>query len=457
MEDEAVSGGSAATDSQTALRHAIDRMHALAEESYYYHCSWQTSAQQVASLRKEAAALHENIVTLHENVVALHENVAALRAQWDALTSRRSFRLWQRLDAMRVSLAPRGSLRERIGVAGLRTAWNVVEGAARGWRVLTGRKSADGEKLSAAPPPAPDATPPLDPAPAPCEVVHVEESPAAECIAPADLTYAPLQWQLGTEAPPDDTALQLVVLSANHRAGSTLLQRICNARKETLIWGEHGGALRYFAGVFRSVAYCAWAGTRERDEYFRQGENPNLWIGIMCPDLDYARRAVVEAARAFLATFYAQYREGHDLVGFKEVLYGRPEIELLRRCYPKAHLLFLVRHPLNAWKSTPRHWWYPTLERWMDQWNQAVLCFQEFAAGDDRCHLIRYEDILAREPRTMAVLRETARLSTEQIESVLASKIRGHSETPTTTESEKAAILEHCRDAMQSLGYLESS
>ena len=98
-----------------------------------------------------------------------------------------------------------------------------------------------------------------------------------------DQTYEPRRWRLREKSPPAAAALNLIILSANHRAGSTLLQRICNARKGTLIWGEHGGALRYFSEIYASAGYFAVAGAQERDDYFRQDENPNLWIASMSP------------------------------------------------------------------------------------------------------------------------------------------------------------------------------
>jgi len=174
----------------------------------------------------------------------------------------------------------------------------------------------------------------------------------------------------------------------------------------------------------------------------------------MCPDLQRVRQAVVDSARSFLATLYGQYRDNHDILGFKEVLYGRREIELLRQCYPNAHLLLLTRNPVHTWKSTPRHWWWVSLDQWIKKWNEAAECFQEFAAADPHCHLIRYEDLIARTPETMAILQDVAQVTPKQIDSVLACRLRGHSESPTMTSEEEGSILANCRESMESLGYL---
>ena len=201
-----------------------------------------------------------------------------------------------------------------------------------------------------------------------------------------------------------------------------------------------------------TAAYFALAGAQERNDYFRQDENPNLWTASMCPELGYVQQAVVNSVRAFLATLYEQYREDHDILGFKEVQYDHGEIQLLRRCFPEAHLLLLVRNPLNTWKSTPRDWWYLSLEQWTARWNQIAGCFHGAAAADARCHLIRYEDLIRQDERTLAVLAEVAKVSREQVASVLTHKIG--SINAGLSEAETNTITENCRDLMEAFGYL---
>ena len=189
----------------------------------------------------------------------------------------------------------------------------------------------------------------------------------------------------------------------------------------------------------------------QRNGYFGEGEDANMWIANMCPELGHVQQAVVDSARSFLQVMYGQYRENHDIVGFKEVRYGRAEIELLRACYPEAHFLLLVRNPLNTWNSTPRDW-YESVEDWTAEWNESVMWFQIFAQIDSRCHLIRYEDLIRQEPATMAMLTETAQVSLEQAQSVLAHKLG--SIHAGLSESEKDSICDLCREQMEALGYL---
>jgi len=249
----------------------------------------------------------------------------------------------------------------------------------------------------------------------------------------------------------DDGLINLIILSAVHRSGSTLLQRICNARKGTLIWGEHDGIITQFAQIYVKTAYFSTTAHVERIEYFRHKEDPNLWIGNMCPDLKYLQLAVVHSTRAFLNALYGQYRESHDIIGFKEVRYGSQELELLRQCYPKAEILLLVRHPCNTWRSTTRDW-YPSLDAWIDIWNDRVRSHLQFAKTDAHCHMIRYEDVVAKESKTMEILTDVAKVSGAQIDNVLAHKLG--SKNFGIEDYQQQLILQRCREPMQALGYI---
>ncbi len=267
----------------------------------------------------------------------------------------------------------------------------------------------------------------------------------------ANIPYSPLSWRIGKESTADSRFISLIILAANHRAGSTLLQRICNSREKTLIWGEHNSLLRHFVDIHDDAVRFEKVGGEERDAFFKQNENPNLWTASMCPESEYAQRAVVASARAFLRAFYSQYRENRDIIGFKEVQYERSELELLRKCYPEANVLLLVRNPLNTWKSTPPGW-YPSLDDWIEKWNGRVNCFLDFAAGDPNCHLLRYEDLIRRDGKTMEIVGDTAKISRKQIKMVLAKKIGGKKSK--LEKADKKTIVDRCRAEMEALRYV---
>jgi hypothetical protein len=259
-----------------------------------------------------------------------------------------------------------------------------------------------------------------------------------------------LNWRLEDGASPEPHPLNLIILSANHRTGSTLLQRICNARKGTLIWGEQGSLLTHFVNIYNSVVRTSLFGRQEREDYFSQGENPNLWIANMCPEIEYAQSGLIRSIRTFYGAFFAAYRNTHDILGFKEVQYGREELELLCVCYPKAQFLLLIRNPLDTWRSTPREW-YPSLDYWIDKWIEKVQCFMEFNQKRSNCHLLRYEDLLLKKRTTISILHKVAKISHEQFSSVL--KHKTGSSRKEISESDREAILERCCDTMKAVGY----
>jgi hypothetical protein len=254
----------------------------------------------------------------------------------------------------------------------------------------------------------------------------------------------------GKQATAEEQAIQLVVLSPVPRSGSTLLQRICNARKGTLVWGEHNAVLSHFTRMLKNAQRFDAVGKQQREDFFASGEDPNLWIANLCPDPEHFERTVVASARILLNRLYDQYRESHNLIGFKEVRYGLAEAELLRKCYPTAKMLLLVRHPCNTWNSTPREW-YPRLDEWIALWNRNAQAFQFLDASDENCHLIRYEDLVKREPATLKTISDTARLTNEQILDVLACKLGSRHQG--LSEEERRTINEQCQEVMAMLGY----
>src|SRR3972149_1198387 len=100
--------------------------------------------------------------------------------------------------------------------------------------------------------------------------------------------------------------IDLIISGATHRSGSTLLQRIFNARKKTLIWGEHVGCLTDFCKTYDKIKYFSERYKRQREIYFSSGENPNYWNPNMTPDVSYLESAMINCVKTFFDTLYAQ-------------------------------------------------------------------------------------------------------------------------------------------------------
>jgi hypothetical protein len=412
------------------------------------------------------------IARLRAEIAALQVESAVQRANLANISSRPSVRFLDELCHMQELLMPRGSRRSRIGAACHWTADCLFSGALsviEAGRTCVHKFRALRNPNPASPDPGvrPDlclskngTVPFTVPAAEATTAVASSSSDASQpssesnAVDPLRPPYRPLTWRLKDEDGADARFLSLMILSAGQRAGSTLLQRICNARKGTLIWGEHGGLLRHFAPIYAHASYFALSGAEERDAYFRRAEDPNLWIASMSPELDFVHQAIADSARALMRTMYGQYSESKDVIGFKEVRYRDSEAELLLKCYPEARFFLLIRNPLSCWKSMPPEWGW-TVDQWGQEWNAFVQSFQTLASAHTRCRLIRYEDLVRQDPQTMATLAEVAQVSERQVQGVLANKIGSTADRRSTdiTDADRDVILGHCRKGMDSLGY----
>jgi len=410
-----------------------------------------------------ALVLQAQLAEIEVQNLHLKIEVEALRAATDS----RGFRILMKLYGVRLLLMPKGSWREYLGVGSLVALSYagqklIATARALAYRLKLARRaprSSESVVISFTAPASPEAATSLCPR-------HDTLSVATPVVAAATgasyypdddvrnsfatVPYIPLSWQVKAAPPSDNPFINLIVLSAVGRSGSTLLQRICNSRKGTLIWGEHQGVIGHFAEIYKRIADTSMRCSKEREQYFTRGEVPNLWIANLMPELDYAKQATVESVRALLNTLYGQYSGSHDIVGFKEVSYGRADVELLRKCYPEADILLLVRHPCNTWNSTPREW-FASAAAFADCWTARVEDFSVLAKSDPKCRLIRHEDVVAQENRTVDILIDVAKVSREQISAVLAHKIG--SSHKGIDDAERRTILDRCREQMESLGY----
>lgn len=247
--------------------------------------------------------------------------------------------------------------------------------------------------------------------------------------------------------------MDLIISAATHRTGSTLLQRMFNARDKTLIWGENGGCLSNFCGVFENANH--YAGLRHRNAYFNNNEDPNQWIACMTPPQNEVEAAMIETVKAFHEGLYVKnYSDKHDLIGYKEVRYGKRELNLLRKCYPNCTVLLLVRNPVDVWKSLSprgRKELYGTVQNFAKAWNQRTKDYLDLSQTDPKMHLLRYEDINTRQTETLDLIKKLGRLEDQDIKRVLDKKINSSSTAlPLQTEM---FIIKRCKKYMKALEY----
>ncbi|HET7579655.1 MAG TPA: sulfotransferase [Bacillales bacterium] len=249
--------------------------------------------------------------------------------------------------------------------------------------------------------------------------------------------------------------MDLLISSATHRSGSTLIQRIFNARARTLIWGENGGCLTDYCHIYNNALHYSETFKDVRNAYFNEGQNPNQWIACMTPRPEILRKAVIQSIKTLNDQLYVdEHRDAFDMIGYKEVRYGKEELELFRECYPGCPVILLIRHPVSVWKSvSPRakKERYGSFQGFSELWTNRVEEYLDLSAKDPDMHLIKYEDVIAKETKTLDLIKSIGSLKDDEIEKVLA--VRVSSSSKPIHRGVNKGILKLCENTMIKAGY----
>ncbi|RST76318.1 hypothetical protein D4T97_005975 [Siminovitchia acidinfaciens] len=249
--------------------------------------------------------------------------------------------------------------------------------------------------------------------------------------------------------------MDIVISAATQRSGSTMLQRIFNAREKTLIWGENGGCLTDFCRIYNNANH--FAGLKHRSAYFNNGGDANKWIAGMTPPKNEVADAMVKTVRAFHENLYVKnYSKQHDFIGYKEVRYGKKELRLLRQCYPNCTVILLVRNPIDVWSSLSAKGWkelYSSLEEFTKLWNQHVETYFELSKTDSNMYLVKYEDITSLDKETINLIKQIGHLEEQDIQKVLAKRI--NSSSTSLSKVIKQFIIDQCSPLMTKMGYVD--
>ncbi|WP_299619795.1 sulfotransferase [Pelagibius sp.] len=153
----------------------------------------------------------------------------------------------------------------------------------------------------------------------------------------------------GAVAPLTDSPVFL--LSAGWRSGSTLLQRMVMANNPAvIIWGEPYDLALPIQGLADQFRPFSEVWPRDSDFAGPAGVDlSNAWVANLYPPAASFRAAHLAYLEALLAA--PAEALGRSLWGLKEVRLGADEVRYLRWLYPRARFVFLVRDPLNAYRS----------------------------------------------------------------------------------------------------------
>lgn len=205
----------------------------------------------------------------------------------------------------------------------------------------------------------------------------------------------------------NQNAAPVFLFAAGWRSGSTLLQRLMTNSGQILLWGEAGGALNAIHDVATRYAQMVGAGNVSFPHgmggsggdsliNFREKGKAGVHEWIAC--MNMPEDTIFSGLRNFFQTIYSDPAAdmGYPGWGVKEVISGIDTARFLRRLYPNAKFVFLVRDPYACLLSLKRRRWLSDKVK-----NQPVAYFssmwRDLASGfreADFGFYLRYEDLL---------------------------------------------------------------
>lgn len=233
------------------------------------------------------------------------------------------------------------------------------------------------------------------------------------------------------------------------RSGSTLLLRYLNCAKELVVWGEH-------AAILTELAACYAKLTKPSTMAFVAAAEP--WVdSLLCKSAvvcasdqmtiewanSFSAATIRESFRNFLFSLLNQRMPGELRWGFKEIHYGRREMNFLRELFAGALFLVLVRHPANVLKSKFTWFAMRDVARMQAHFDQTLRFYQfaheEAARRTSDTMLVHYEDLAATPAAEMA--RVAAFLDVELLDGPLNAIISERSVSSAATRSDPEDAL----------------
>jgi hypothetical protein len=255
----------------------------------------------------------------------------------------------------------------------------------------------------------------------------------------------------------------IFLLCAGWRSGSTLLQRLIMSDPAVMLWGEPYDE----CGVIQALADTLKAFRRgwPPSEYYYDGRPREQltgdWIANLFPSADALR----QGHRMFFETVFAVPARdaGAKRWGIKEVRLNAGHAQYLHWLFPQASFVFLLRNPLDAYRSYCRYGrnWYDT---WPDRPVFTPTAFgrhwRELAEGFVRdaprlnALVIRYEELTGSTQQVVAKIEQhlDIRLDASVIGKKVGTSERG-GEQAWISRLEKSLLWRAVSPLAEDLGY----
>jgi len=256
----------------------------------------------------------------------------------------------------------------------------------------------------------------------------------------------------------------IFIFSAGWRSGSTLVQRLVFSSGKYFIWGEpYGGAgiIEHLAEQFAAFSQIWPVEKNFLSSFFREKKNLNNicyeWIANLTPDIQY----FVQSHRKFLETlFYDPIKEYFTQWGLKEVRLGYEHALYLYFLYPRARFVFLVRNPIEAYRSYKRfRRWYVQMpfkpvftpfsfaKHWNKLANDFLLAKEKIGA-----FLLKYEDLVYQPDKVFSGLQNYLAINMKR--DLLTKKVGSSNPNRIKLNFLEVVVIKYiCRQSASKIGY----
>lgn len=235
----------------------------------------------------------------------------------------------------------------------------------------------------------------------------------------------------------------IFLLCNSARSGSTWMARLLTSTKDVIIWGEPN----IFTVRRDYLISQPWSSEEKTssstDLHAFREQKEKMWNAKLLPlssDLDNGWFYLMQTTFGNAAA-----REGYKNWGIKEIYWTINDVEFIKRFWPEAKIIYLIRNFTDCYKSACGSGWLNAsmgIVEFIEKWIACSRCVVNVKRGKNEL-LVKYEDAVVDQNK---VIQWCGLSKTTQLEYI--------SRTSRLLTSHEESFLEPYRDQIQELNSL---